>query len=67
MTVTYGDNSVQIVSDGDSGPSLEEAEACARRLLAAAPAPPAPAEPTEPTEPFGFALSSDNERLPEDL
>ncbi|MFM9589721.1 hypothetical protein ACKI1J_15650 [Streptomyces scabiei] len=63
MTVTYGDNSVQIVSAGDNGPSLEEAEACARRLLAAAPAPPAPA----PAEPFGFALSSDSERLPEDL
>ncbi|MDX2551339.1 hypothetical protein [Streptomyces stelliscabiei] len=67
MTVTYGDNRVQITLDPADGATLQDAEACARRLLAEAPAAPAPAALAESSEPFGFALGSDTERQPEDL
>lgn len=64
LTVTHGDNRVEIVLDGDDTATLDAAEAAARRLLADAPRPSSP-QP-EPAESFGFGLSSDTERLPEE-
>ncbi|MGW6008663.1 hypothetical protein [Streptomyces sp. NPDC055210] len=63
LTVTHGDNRVEIILDGNDAASIEAAEACALRLLAGAPAAPRP----DPSEPFGFGLSSDTERLPDYL
>ncbi|MFH9011220.1 hypothetical protein ACH4C6_07570 [Streptomyces sp. NPDC017943] len=64
LTVTHGDNRVEIVVDGEDAATLEAAEGTARRLLADAPRCPPP-QPG-PAEPFGFGLSSDTERLPEE-
>lgn len=62
ITVTHGNNRVEIILDGNDTADLAAAEATALRLLAAAP----PTRDDGPAETFGFGLSADTERLPEE-
>lgn len=66
ITVTHGNNRVEIILDGNDTADLAAAEATALRLLAAAPPAATPTRDDGPAEAFGFGLSADTERLPEE-
>ncbi|MFI7240097.1 hypothetical protein [Streptomyces cyaneofuscatus] len=61
LKLTDGDRQVELVVDGDAPGTLEAAEQCALRLLAAL-APGPAASPPGDEVPFGYSATADTER-----